>query len=245
MIGPEKTCLGCGLTMPREHFRHRKTRGKLYPAARCDTCRLARRRQERAKASAKQPRKRFRFPVRFDADLGLDVKRCTRCRIEKPLEQFYPRGGRRSAWCKECARVDALSRQHAAPDRWRAYALRYREQNLEKAKASQRAWRGKNYAHVLDLAARRRARARNAAAVETISRAAIIARDGGVCYLCGGKPTGYALTLDHVAPLARGGPHTAANLRVACRSCNSRKNDHLLSELDWYTGPLYGEVKAC
>ncbi|MFF1597681.1 HNH endonuclease [Streptomyces mirabilis] len=35
------------------------------------------------------------------------------------------------------------------------------------------------------------------------------------------------LTVDHVIPLAKGGTHDRANLRVLCRSCNSRKRDSL------------------
>lgn len=33
------------------------------------------------------------------------------------------------------------------------------------------------------------------------------------------------LTMDHVIPLSRGGPHTASNIVPACRTCNSRKNN--------------------
>jgi hypothetical protein len=66
-------------------------------------------------------------------------------------------------------------------------------------------------------------RMRNARKDGPIDRAAIIARDNGICYLCGCRPTGDDLTLDHVIPLDAGGSHTADNLRVCCRSCNSLK----------------------
>ena len=42
---------------------------------------------------------------------------------------------------------------------------------------------------------------------------------GGSCWMCGGR----ADSMDHVIPLARGGSNWPANLRPACRSCNSRK----------------------
>lgn len=43
---------------------------------------------------------------------------------------------------------------------------------------------------------------------------------GGRCWICGGPGS----DADHVKPLSKGGPHILANLRPACRSCNSRKN---------------------
>lgn len=81
-------------------------------------------------------------------------------------------------------------------------------------------------------------------------RAAVIARDGMICQLCGcavisgselyrsgwkrspdgryllSPPDGHfkrMLTLDHVIPRSKGGTHDADNLRVACASCNSRR----------------------
>jgi 5-methylcytosine-specific restriction protein A len=35
------------------------------------------------------------------------------------------------------------------------------------------------------------------------------------------------LTIDHIIPLAHGGTHDRANLRVLCRGCNARKRDSL------------------
>lgn len=67
------------------------------------------------------------------------------------------------------------------------------------------------------------------AAIPASIRAAVIARDGHICTLCGGnvyvrarKPV-RRLTLDHIIPYSRGGPDTVENLRVACLSCNARR----------------------
>lgn len=42
---------------------------------------------------------------------------------------------------------------------------------------------------------------------------------GGRCWMCGGIAT----SIDHVKPLAKGGSNWPANLRPACRPCNSAK----------------------
>lgn len=48
--------------------------------------------------------------------------------------------------------------------------------------------------------------------------AAVLAR--GMCHYCGAPQS---LGIDHVKPLAQGGPNTAANLVPACHSCNASK----------------------
>lgn len=73
----------------------------------------------------------------------------------------------------------------------------------------------------------------------------VIERDNGICYLCGCKTSkddswldAYGNhvcgdtypTRDHVIPIAKGGTHTWDNVRLACRRCNSIKNDRLLEE---------------
>lgn len=51
-------------------------------------------------------------------------------------------------------------------------------------------------------------------------RAFVFERDGRCCLECGVTED---LTLDHIYPWSLGGQHTADNLRVLCRSCNSKK----------------------
>jgi hypothetical protein len=58
---------------------------------------------------------------------------------------------------------------------------------------------------------------------------ALADRDGDRCWYCGctfddrehgGSRT---LTIDHVEPVAAGGPSSLGNLRLCCRTCNRRK----------------------
>jgi 5-methylcytosine-specific restriction endonuclease McrA len=62
-----------------------------------------------------------------------------------------------------------------------------------------------------------------------LNRKAVFERDGHVCVYCGHRPD----TVDHVVPRSRGGLHVWTNVVAACRRCNHRKADRLLSELGW------------
>ncbi|OAI44596.1 HNH endonuclease [bacterium SCGC AG-212-C10] len=54
-----------------------------------------------------------------------------------------------------------------------------------------------------------------------LTRKEIFARDNWLCVYCGRATR--ELTLDHVMPRHRGGPHTWENLVSACKACNHRK----------------------
>ena len=54
-----------------------------------------------------------------------------------------------------------------------------------------------------------------------LTRREVFARDQQRCQYCGRADK--ELTLDHVMPRHRGGPHAWENLVAACRSCNHRK----------------------
>lgn len=60
-------------------------------------------------------------------------------------------------------------------------------------------------------------------AVPASVRAAVLARDGDICQLCGGFVQTGQLQLDHIKPYSQGGPATLANLQVAHARCNQEK----------------------
>jgi hypothetical protein len=61
--------------------------------------------------------------------------------------------------------------------------------------------------------------------IPTALRSLVIERAGGRCEYCQLAQAGQAATfhIDHVVPLAAGGPTTAENLALACVSCSLRK----------------------
>jgi 5-methylcytosine-specific restriction endonuclease McrA len=184
-----------------------------------------------------------------------ETRICSKCRVVKPLTAFRVKHatGRKPAPVAECGDCERAGRRgyaawlvRADPQRAHtydaAYALRRKQdpQRYAQHQTCKRRWYQTHRDLALDCKHRRRARERGNQA-ERVDRAAIIARDGLVCYLCGQAVDPAAplyaphkLALDHVIPLERHGPNTAANLRVACWSCNTRKGTRLLEELEWY-----------
>jgi len=51
------------------------------------------------------------------------------------------------------------------------------------------------------------------------------------CKMCG---TTEGLVIDHIVPLSRGGMNTIDNIQVLCRSCNCKKANKMMYELDFY-----------
>lgn len=54
------------------------------------------------------------------------------------------------------------------------------------------------------------------------TRLAVIARDQGICQICGGIVDKYA-QIDHIVPKAEGGSDAMSNLRLLCHPCHSRR----------------------
>lgn len=83
--------------------------------------------------------------------------------------------------------------------------------------------------------ARRRAQSRGVK-ITPGRRAAVYERDNWICCLCNlpvdrcaRVPAGFAATIDHVIPLARGGERGLNNWQTAHFICNSRKRDVLVA----------------
>jgi 5-methylcytosine-specific restriction endonuclease McrA len=51
------------------------------------------------------------------------------------------------------------------------------------------------------------------------------------CFYCNRVLTKENRTIDHLVPVAEGGSNAIGNLRLACKYCNSKKGDKLLTAL--------------
>lgn len=108
-----------------------------------------------------------------------------------------------------------------------AVALAWREANREAIAERDRQWRAANPDKVLEYAAKRRAKVRDAWD-EYVDRDLVWERDGGVCHLCGEPADPSRWDLDHVIPLTprdgrEPGRHNYENVAVTHPSCNYRK----------------------
>ena len=61
------------------------------------------------------------------------------------------------------------------------------------------------------------------ATVERVERGVVWSRESGTCHLCGRAADPADWHLEHVVPIAAGGEHSYANVRVAHPVCNLRK----------------------
>ena len=164
------------------------------------------------------------------------------------------------AACKKCCNVSAKKSRDKNPNQHRATNLAYYYKNKEKLNEERRTkWPevyqanieqhrekhrryGKENPHkVREFARRRRARKRMNG-FEPYEEAQVLKIHGTVCHICGGpidvsKPRkvgspgwAFSLQIDHVIPLAKGGPDTLANVKPAHARCNISKGDKLLDK---------------
>ncbi len=121
----------------------------------------------------------------------------------------------------------AYAADHREDKRTRAAA--WYASNAQQARATMAAWRAAHPEAVRAIRHRRRARLAGVPA-ERFTLAEVAERDGWCCGVCGRKVDPKAKgrlgkSLDHIVPLALGGPHTMANAQLAHVGCNSAKGD--------------------
>ena len=210
-----RTCPRCGIAKPAEEYGVDQNSW----SGRCSWCKVC-----------KKPRSTNLAMKRWYLDFGLI--RCANCKEFKTLWEFSYTGkgetGHRSS-CRSCQarRARDQFRQHpekraASSAKWyvshRAqslgYAKRYKKAHPEKGRAA---------GH------HRRVRMRNGI-IEPFDGLEIFERDDWICQICFEPidpnlihPDRMCVTLDHIWPVSKGGPHLRCNAQTAHKSCNSSK----------------------
>jgi 5-methylcytosine-specific restriction endonuclease McrA len=112
-----------------------------------------------------------------------------------------------------------------------AYTRLYYERNRERVVARNATWAMLNPEKRRAILRQHKAkrRAQEEAGISGGVLAAWTAEQPKVCFYCG-SDCGARFHVDHFMPLTKGGAHVLTNLRIACPSCNLRKNAKLPDE---------------
>lgn len=130
--------------------------------------------------------------------------------------------GRKASARRLCANHYKQWQYRQNPEKYRAWEKRRRARDGERVRAADRERYRANAEAVKRRARIYRARRQGAPGRATDAQiAARFAYWGNRCWMCGGP----AESVDHFIPVSRGGTNWPANLRPACRSCNSRKGN--------------------
>lgn len=196
-IETARICSSCETKKPIMHFPLRPDRpGKRY--AKCEPC-LKAWRAERNAAS---------------------YERHQEDRIQRARD-YRERNPEKS---RESARKQAAKQRSSwSPERKLAFNEYYRlwgKENRVKRRDIERRYREANRDKIRAKNRRRASKRRGAPGSCTYDQQkARWDLYGGLCWMCGALAT----SIDHVKPIEAGGSEFAANLRPACRSCNSSK----------------------
>lgn len=144
-------------------------------------------------------------------------------------EQVSIRAAAYRATHREQIRATDAAYRDKHKDRLRASKLAYQSAHREQANARCAAYYATHREQYTAFSALRRARQAAAPVVEKIDRTKIWVRDLGKCWLklpgCwGDRLTESGWHADHAVSLAKGGEHSARNIRVSCPNCNRKKN---------------------
>jgi len=150
------------------------------------------------------------------ANLALaGMKQCTRCGEVLPRDAYHKtsnNGDGLAAYCMGCNK--SARKQWYEANRALAIATLRAYEAANTQRVSE--WR---HAITMRYWARKRGASNSAVRVDAVAIRHRRQMWGGRCYLCGAEAT----AMDHVIPLASGGPHVPANLRPICQPCNSAK----------------------
>lgn len=155
------------------------------------------------------------------------VKTCSRCRADLPLEEFYRSSSGshgRGAYCKACVRDKQRERNERpeVSEQNRARAREWGRANRDRQAANSRRMREHRPEAQRVYSAAHRARRYWCESTLTYEEwLAIGEAHGWRCVYCGAPHE----SIDHVVPLAAGGPNSADNVVPSCLSCNCGKDN--------------------
>lgn len=186
---------------------------------------------------------------------SIQLKTCSKCKIQKPLSSFSRHKGKPDGLrysCKDCEKIPAAIwrktnsdyqktyylknreqvlkrmkiRREKFPEIHKAVSKRYAKKNKEKLALRSSQWVKQNPEKNRAKRARRRA-LEIGSSFSKITKKEISNLYNQACVYCGSRAR---IEIDHVVPLSRGGSHSIGNLVAACRYCNRSKGDKTIME---------------
>ena len=175
--------------------------------------------------------------------LGLAVtKHCRKCGQDKPHSEMVTESQNLdgvTSRCKSCDRIAGRARRAKNPDlareRARAFYARHRdkvrqerqryyEENKGKARAAVKEWKKKKPQAAKIYRNNRRAREAGCdlKSIPHDFEMTLLSRQKWRCACCS-KSLKSGWHVDHIMPLALGGPHETSNLQLLCPPCNLSK----------------------
>lgn len=144
------------------------------------------------------------------------IKFCKKCQVDTER--------RKGGQCKPCARIYGATWRLANREKACRASSAWNHANREKVRAFAAKWQKLNLEKRRVMAHNRRARKREAGGVLSQGLAEkLFVLQGGKCPCCK-KPLGDGFHLDHIVPLALGGPNINSNMQLLRAKCNLQKN---------------------
>ena len=179
-----------------------------------------------------------------------EVKICTKCSIEKPVNEFYAKRKRgklyRMPECKQCEIQRSLAWRENNRDKSRENKKKWSSNNKEKVAITRRKhrknnsdkikeynnkWYAKNPDKYREYYQRRKARRSEVPTGPKPTKQERLEIQGGMCANCKIKGKKVKWHYDHIIAIKNGGSDTADNMEVLCSTCNQRK--HSKSSEQW------------
>lgn len=170
-------------------------------------------------------------------NVSVERKTCTTCRKEKHHSKFgrmsSSKDGLRGE-CKSCRNLKSRMRYARDPEFRLSESIRHNkiyQKNKDVILTRTNKWSSENKEKKVEQAQRRRARKTGQIIFDLPENylAILCKQQSHICAYCGCDVSLHPTT-DHLIPLSRGGKHSIDNIKIACTSCNSSKNDKTLIE---------------
>ena len=220
-----KPCFRCGETKPLSDFYKHKMMGDGH-LGKCKECTkrdVRRRYEENREAINAYDQMRNRLPHRIEREKRRNAER-TAARVKKPKKPLLDPEIRRKRNAEQIAK-----KRKENPEKYREATRRWAKENPEKIRVRQAAYRKAHPELKRACESKRRAKKRNVSIGDEKEISKIYARAASKspirCYLCHKTVPHGKRHVDHVIPLAKGGPHASSNLAIACAACNMSKHD--------------------